>query len=112
MNYDQPFEIDNATAISKVRLGDIIPPRDSIPQEFDFSTLVNARSNPYYNFVSKWFYEGIEQDKIPEAKPGIDRKKALRHIHTILGSFEPKHEHKFEAVSYLASLWFEVPGTE
>jgi len=38
---------------------------------------------------------------------GIDQNKALRHIKAILGSFEPKHEHKEAAAAYLLSLWFK-----
>lgn len=39
-------------------------------------------------------------------KDGIDGDTAVRHLRAIQGSFAPKHEHKMEAVAYLASRWF------
>lgn len=48
------------------------------------------------------------------AVKGVDFKQAHAHISVILGSFEPKHEHKHEhkiaGCAYLASMWF-VPET-
>lgn len=65
--------------------------------------------NPYCKLVSKWFFEGLTGNEF-QAKPGIDKQKAIRHLQCILGSFEPKHEHKEAAVAYLMSLWFDLPG--
>lgn len=109
MNYDQPHEIDDAKFVFKADLGDLLPPRDDIPGEFSFSTLINQSKNPYYLFLQKWFFEGVSMEEIPSSVEGVDPHKAIRHIQTILGSFEPKHEHKFEAVTYLMSLWFRTP---
>jgi len=40
-------------------------------------------------------------------KPGIDFAKSYRHIAAILGSRQPKHEHKLQAVAFLLSHWFD-----
>lgn len=56
------------------------------------------------------FYTGGQFNLTP--KPGIDRSVALRHIRAIMGSFEPKHEHKEAACAYLFELWFEQPATD
>jgi hypothetical protein len=109
MNYEQPMEIGANKYAFKVRLGDILPARETIPDEFEFTKLVNENQNPYFRFAMKWFYDGLEENELPAAKNGINQKEALRHLHTILGSFEPKHEHKCEAVTYLASLWLVEP---
>lgn len=53
-----------------------------------------------------WFYNGL-QDVESYPKAGVDPAAAWRHLKTIQGSFEPKHEHKEIAVAYLMSLWFD-----
>ena len=58
---------------------------------------------------SRLFFNGGKFEL--EAKPGIDRSAALKHIRAIMGSFEPKHEHKEAACAYLFELWFEPPGS-
>ena len=105
MTYDQPHEVDDVTIAFPANLGDLLPPYDEIPEEFRD---MNARG-PYQKFQAKWFYEGIKDSEIPEARPDIDRKNALRHLMAIQGSFDPRHEHKVAAVSWLASKWLEEP---
>lgn len=85
-------------------LSEFLPPMQDIPKEFD------NWNNPWSKLVSEWFFRGLKQ--IPKAKDGIDQNKALAHIGTILGSFEPKHEHKTAGCAYLMSLWFELPQPE
>lgn len=36
-------------------------------------------------------------------KKNIDPEKTVRHIQTILSSFQPKHEHKIAGCAYLRS---------
>lgn len=59
----------------------------------------------WVEFQRAWFFGGLEDLKLKPA-PGIDLDAALRHLHCIQGSYEPKHEHKEAAVAYLASIWF------
>ena len=58
------------------------------------------------DLFAAWFYSGLESLKLTP-KEGIDKAKAIRHIRTIMGSFEPKHEDKEAAVAYLLGEWFE-----
>lgn len=61
----------------------------------------------WINFQQTWFFSGLPADVEFLLRDGIDGKKAIRHLRVIQGSFAPKHEHKEEAVAYLASRWFE-----
>jgi hypothetical protein len=64
-------------------------------------------------FAMRWFYDGLNGATfVPRA--GINQSTALRHIRCILGSYEPSHEHKIEAVAWLLDQWFEevVRGEE
>lgn len=105
MNYEQPHDVDNVKVAFPVELGTLLPPYTDIPEEFRD---MNSRS-PWHRFQAKWFYEGLDPDEVPEAKPGIDQAKALRHLQVIQRSFEPKHEHKMAAVAWLASKWLQEP---
>lgn len=80
----------------------LLPAFEQIPQEFK-----GASSNNKWNrFIADWFYSGLTHLEV-KAKNDIDTKKALRHIGAVLGSFEPKHEHKMAGCAYLASCFFE-----
>lgn len=65
-------------------------------------------SNPWNQWISKWFFNGLKEYAV--AVEGVNFKDAHTHIKVILGSFEPKHEHKIAGRAYLASMWF-VPET-
>lgn len=87
-----------------------MPRYDSLPEEFQ-----DWHRQPYCKAVSSWFYRGaksytggIELDGVNyKAKPGVDAGKALAAIKAVLGSFEPKHEHKIAACGYMLSEWFD-----
>jgi len=67
----------------------------------------------FEDIVAKWFFQGLPDGTEFVPKNGIDKNKALKHIASILRSFEPKHEVKMAACAYLAEEWFEdikVPG--
>ena len=78
----------------------LMPPMASIPEEFHHS---RSWGNKLF---SDWFYAGLKSLELTP-KAGIDKQKALRHIRAIMGSFEPKHEHKEAAVAFLFDHWFE-----
>ena len=68
----------------------------------------SGQVDPYWrDWQSRWFFEGLKE--YPAPKPGIDLRKAMRHLTAIQRSFEPKHEDKQASVAYLAGLWFEKP---
>lgn len=77
-----------------------MPKWDDIPEEFQNG---NSKEN---KFISKWFFQGI-RDLDLSPREGVDPDKAVRHIQMILGSFEPKHEHKEAACAFLMREWFE-----
>lgn len=62
-------------------------------------------------FASKVFFRGLPKKIFDQlvAKEGVDKTKAMRHLRAILGSYEPKHEHKTQAVGKLLENWFEQP---
>ncbi len=86
-----------------------MPEYDTLPENFKKS------HDPFCKAVSSWFFSGAKG--IPngliidgvafKAKPGVDTTKALRAIKAVLGSFQPKHEHKEAACAYMLSEWFE-----
>jgi len=80
---------------------ELLPPDNDIPDEF------NQWHNKWGDVVSKWFFNGLPKDTEFVPVDGIDTAQALAHIQAILGSFEPKHEHKMAGCAYLMSLWFK-----
>jgi len=81
-----------------------MPKYSDVPEDF------KSRRNPYVEFVGQWFYLGRTQEDMDRLVPkdGIDKSKALAAVKAILGSFEPKHEHKEAGCAYLLSQWFEL----
>ena len=98
-----PQEVDNLTLAFPASVEDLMPEHNDIPKEFrDW----NSR-NKWLKFQEHWFFYGLNEDFETYPKAGIDPEKAFRHLKTIQGSYQPKHEHKAAAVAFLASLWFE-----
>jgi hypothetical protein len=97
-----PKEVDDVTLAFPASVRHLMPEYKDIPKEF---RNLNHR-NKWGKMVSDWFFCGLKNLELTP-KPGIDEKKALRHIRAIIGSFEPKHEHKTAACAYLLSLWFD-----
>lgn len=87
-----------------------MPRYSDVPENFKKSY------DPFCKAISSWFFSGAKG--IPNglaidgveftAKPGVDSGKALRAIKAVLGSFEPKHEHKEAACAYMLSEWFDM----
>lgn len=77
----------------------LLPAWSEIPAE------IKREQDTWSPVVSRWFYEGLSGKFIP--KEGIDPDAALRHIRAIIGSYEPKHEHKIAGIAYLMGQWFE-----
>ncbi len=104
--YDQPHEVTDAQVVFPADLGDLLPPWESIPENFR-KHYGDDESRPWREFQSKWFFSGFDRSAITP-RSDVDMDKALRHLKVIQGSFEPKHEHKEAAVAWLASRWFEA----
>lgn len=98
----RPAEIDDITAAFPASVEKLMPKYDDIPDEFRNQ---NHR-NKWTGMVSDWFFSGLKDLKL-KPKAGIDEGKAMRHVATIMRSYEPNHEHKEAACAYLLSLWFD-----
>ena len=103
-DWSKPLVVDRLPEAFPVGISHLMPTLQEIPTEFQ------RHQGTFWNrWQAQWFYRGLHADDIPTPKEGIDLDSALRHLHTIQGSWEPKHEHKEAAVAYLASLWFKEP---
>jgi hypothetical protein len=99
----QPNEKITGTdvAFGPKNIGDFLPLMSDIPKEF------YDRDNEWNKYICNWFFNGMKE--WPVAVEGVHFKQAAAHIRVILGSWEPKHEHKIAGCAYLASLWFKEP---
>lgn len=94
-------EIDPISAMFPTRVDHLMPKYENIPKEFK-----NWNGRGKWNkVVSDWFFYGLKNAKWTP-KPGVDTQKALRHVKVVLGSWEPKHEHKEAGVAFLLNEWF------
>lgn len=97
-----PQEISKAQEVFPAGVGGLMPPADQIPDEF-----CEYDRTEWNKIVSQWFFQGLSDKTEFVPQKGIDAEAAFRHLRTIQGSFEPKHEYKEAAVAYLMSLWFK-----
>lgn len=77
-------------------------PHDTVPEEFK-----SHRGTRWNEIVTRWFFRGLPKETEFVPKPGVDGDTAVRHIHAMLRSYEPKHQHKEAACAYLLSTWFD-----
>lgn len=95
-----PIPVSDLEIAFPASIEKLMPKYEDIPKEF-------KRGDTKWNkIMSTWFFSGLKKFD-PKPKNGIDVKMAIRHLKAILGSYEPKHEHKEAAVAYLMSKWFE-----
>lgn len=81
------------------RIEGLLPELDDIPEEF------KTRENIWNKFTNSLFLGSLENLEL-YPKENIDPQIAYDHIHCILKSFEPKHEHKIAGCAYLFSEFF------
>ncbi len=96
----KPQIVSDLDVIFGTKALSVMPPYPDIPEAF------KNNSNAWVGIANKWFFEGFDARPLI-AKPGIDKTDAIRHLKSIMCSFEPKHEHKIAAVAYLMSEWLE-----
>lgn len=100
--FDQPLVIDDVLYAFPGHVERLMPLWETIPAPFR-----EPNSHTEWNqFVSDWFFLGWPEDRYLYSRPDVDSNAAFRHLHTILRSFEPKHEYKEAAVAWLMSRWF------
>lgn len=99
--FERPTEISTLDMVFPTTVRHLMPDYAEIREVYD-------RGNKWGNrLFSDWFYSGIKSTDGLIPRDGIDKKKALRHIRAVMGSFEPKHEHKEAACAYLLDKWFD-----
>src|SRR5690606_13994093 len=77
------------------------PDGESIPDEFC------KHHNSWQRFIATWFYSGLPEgvEFIPKRCSGKDT--AIRHLATVLHTFDTPHEFKMATAAFLASTWFD-----
>lgn len=75
---------------------------DEAPEEFK-----RHGGTEWNEIISYWFFNGLSEKVEFHPKKGVDPHKAFRAIQSVIGSFEPKHEHKEAVCAYLLSQWFD-----
>lgn len=94
-------EVDDVTLAFPATVKHLMPNMKDIPEEFK-----QYNGTKWNKLVGQWFFNGLSKlELVP--RPEVDANKDFRHIQAIMGSFEPKHEHKEAACAYLLSEWFE-----
>lgn len=58
------------------------------------------------NVAHRWFMRGLPVGTEFVPRDGVNVTQAMAQLKCILGSFEPKHEHKLAAVNFLLDEWF------
>ena len=75
----------------------------------DRTVIVKSRDSETFRFYSelaeRWFFRGLSAAEVPKVKSGLDEELVWRHLGCIMKSFEPKHEHKIDAVAFLMMQW-------
>lgn len=87
------------------KMSELLPAWNDIPEDFK-SFMGTGEAKKWVQAVANIFYSGVRVTEV-KMKNGIDRTVVMRHLMSVLHSWEPKHEHKTAGVAYLMSLWFE-----
>ena len=91
-------------AFGPKNLKEYLPAMSEMPEDFQRE---RGEAKKWVTIVDDWFFSGIH-NLVATPKVGIDQNVALRHLKTIMSSYEPSHEHKTAGVAWLMSLWFDV----
>jgi len=100
--FSKPTPVNDVDLAFGGRMRDLLPAYDSLPEEY------RRERDKFSPHVNRWFGLGIKVSEF-KAKEGIDANAAWRHLREIMGSWDPKHEHKIAGVAWLMSQWFEEP---
>lgn len=98
----EPKEVSQMELVFGGNMSILMITMKDIPKDFH-----SLQGTEWNKIIARWFFGGLPQGTKFIPKEGIDKNKALRHLKAIMGSFEPKHEHKEACCAYLLSLWFE-----
>ncbi len=98
-------DISDAMMAFPADVMDMMPKMKDIPEKYQ------RGHTPANMFVAKWFFKGLKNPKF-YPREGVNAEQAFKHLRCILGSFQPKHEHKEAAVAFLLDEWFEKYESE
>jgi hypothetical protein len=99
----KPKKVDDAFLAFPASVKHLIPPEAYDGKLQSDAMNGNTKWSPFFK---DFFFNGMT-DLDLKSKPGIDGLMAARHVMAIAKSFEPKHEVKEAAVSFLMDSWFE-----
>ena len=102
----KPQIIDDVTFAFPASVSHLMPSKDEEGYEIYRKNWANNNSWGFKLF-DDWFYNGLKEGAKFYPKEGIDSKQAIRHIRTIMASFEPSHEDKIAACAFLIEYWFD-----
>lgn len=99
--------------VDKVRIAfpagvvaDLMPAEDEIPPEFwNRNAWTGEPATAWVSIADSWFHSGLPATVEFHMKDGIDGQTAFDHLRCVMGSFEPKHQHKIAAAAFLLSTW-------
>ena len=80
---------------------DNIPSISDVPEPFK----TDWHRNEWCRVAMKFFYKGGNVGEWVSVD-GVNKATALAHFSAVLGSFEPKHEHKMAICGWMLSMWF------
>lgn len=99
-NFDQPHAVSDAQRAFPARVvGSYLPP----PEWFTEDGVPAAWGN-----FAEALFAGIASDISLIPRDGVDPAAAWDHATMILGSYQPKHEHKISGVAWLLWHWFSA----
>lgn len=95
--------ISQALMVFPGSVEDMLPPADSIPDEFHYHS-----NGAWNNFINTWIFNTSKLKDATFIPTGVaSAEQAYKHISCILRSFQPKYEYKEAACAYLCSIWFK-----
>lgn len=95
----QPIKVTKAEMFLGGDMKVLLPPMSEIPKEF------HNGNGKWNQLVSTWFFTGLEGYEF-SIKEGINMGEAIAHVKAIMGSMDPKHEHKEAGCAFLMSEFF------
>lgn len=105
--FAQPTEVSQLDMAFATNVSHLMPSYDEIREQYNPN-----RRLPSLRLFRDIFYRGIKSADGLVPREGIDKNKALRHIRTVMSSWEPKHEHKEAAVAFLFDKWFDMDASK
>lgn len=100
-DYSKPMEVTDAQIAFPASLGELLPDYDTYVKDWE----ATPEAEPFLAFANTWFSKGLAGNSEIHLKEGIDGTLMFRHLRVLMGSFEPKHEHKIGGVAWLLSQW-------